>query len=56
MFSAKNRKKVTFTSAIRDIIYSVTSCGKQVKMSRITMSDRIRIEVGIYARKSIKES
>lgn len=44
-----------FTSAISGIIVSVTSCGKQGNMSRMTLSDRIEIEAGIYARKSLNE-
>lgn len=46
---------MTFTSAISGIIVSVTSCGKQGNMSRMTLSDRIEIEAGIYARKSLSE-
>lgn len=46
---------MTFTSAISGIIVSVTSCGKQGNMSRMTLSDRIEIEAGIYARRSLSE-
>ena len=46
---------MTFTSAISGIIVSVTSCGRQGNMSRMTLSDRIEIEAGIYARKSLSE-
>ena len=34
---------------------SVTSCGKQVIMERITLSDRTAIEAGIYGRLSLKQ-
>ena len=51
----KSGYRVTFTSAISGIIVSVTSCGKQGNMSRMTLSDRIEIEAGIYARKSLSE-
>lgn len=44
-----------FTSAIEYIIVLVTTCGKQENMSRLTLSERIEIEAGIYARKSFKE-
>lgn len=44
-----------FTSAIRCILSMVTSCGKQGKMSRITLSDRAAIEAGIYGRKTLTE-
>ena len=46
---------MTFTPAISGIIVSVTSCRKQGNMSRMTLSDRIEIEAGIYARKSLSE-
>ena len=46
---------MTFTSAISGIINSVTTCGKQESMSRITLSDRVAIEAGLYARKSMSE-
>ena len=44
-----------FTSAISDIIVSVTACGKQEKMSRMTLSERVAIEAGIYAHKTLTE-
>ena len=43
------------TSAISDIIVSVTACGKQEKMSRMTLSERVAIEAGIYAHKTLTE-
>ena len=44
-----------FTSAKRDIIVSVTTCGKRGNMSRMTLSDRVMIEAGIYAHKTLSE-
>ena len=55
IFHIKNGERVTFISAIENIIVLVTSCGKQVTMSRMTLSDRIAIEAGIYGHLSLTE-
>ena len=47
ILGVKSGYRVTFTSAISGIIVSVTSCGEQGNMSRMTLSDRIEIEAGI---------
>ena len=44
-----------FTSAIRYIIVSVTTCGKRGNMSRMTLTERVRIEAGIYGKLSLGE-
>ena len=44
-----------FSSAISDIIVSVTACGKQGKMSRMTLLERVSIEAGIYTHKTLTE-
>lgn len=46
---------MTFTFAKRYIIVLVTCLRKAGNMSRITLSDRVAIEAGIYARKSLTE-
>lgn len=39
---------------LTEIVFAA-SCGKQVNMSRMTLSERTMIEVGIYARQSLTE-